>query len=146
MTQAGPPESMKMEVVVQVTHVRCNVMYRCECARHCAVETDAQQGHQRRVLKKQTRNPLSHATHVTVARRQSCDHTAPRQQSNLRMSHFHCSQNVLNRNRDVNSPTVYESPGPDHGTRHARVVNTVLSCSNELHHHQRVCTKSMIPW
>ena len=35
-----------MAVVGQVTHVRCKVMYRCVCARHCAVETDTQQGYQ----------------------------------------------------------------------------------------------------
>ena len=37
-------------VVVQVTHVRCKVMYRCVCVRHCAVETDTQQGYQQRKL------------------------------------------------------------------------------------------------
>ena len=42
-----------MAVVGQVTHVRCKVMYRCVCARHCAVETDTQQGNQQRALKKQ---------------------------------------------------------------------------------------------
>ena len=39
-----------MAVVAQVTHVRCKVMYRCVCARHCAVETDTQQGYQQRKL------------------------------------------------------------------------------------------------
>ena len=89
-----------MAVVGQVTHVRCKVMYRCVCARHCAVETDTQQGYQQRVLKKQTWDPtLSNTTHVTVARRQACNHTIPRQQGNLRLTHLLCSQFTWSRNQ-----------------------------------------------
>ena len=33
--------------VLSLQHARCKVMYRCACARHCAVETDTQQGYQR---------------------------------------------------------------------------------------------------
>ena len=43
-----------MAVVGQVTHVRCKVMYRCVCARHCAVETDTQQGYRQRADNRQT--------------------------------------------------------------------------------------------
>ena len=49
---SGP--SVKMAVVGQVTHVRCKIMYRCVCARHCAVETDTQQGYRQRAENKQT--------------------------------------------------------------------------------------------
>ena len=41
----------------------------------------------------------SNRAHVTVARRQSCDHTIPRQQGNLRLTHFQCSQYVWSRNQ-----------------------------------------------
>ena len=43
-----------MAVVGQVLHVRCKVMYRCVCARHCAVETDTHQGYRQRAENKQT--------------------------------------------------------------------------------------------
>ena len=68
MAQAGPL-GVKMAVVGQVTHVRCKVMYRCVCARHCAVETDTQQGYRQRADKKQqTRGPiLFNRAHATVA-------------------------------------------------------------------------------
>ena len=39
-----------MAVVGKLTHVRCKVMYRCVCARHCAVETDTQPGYRKRRL------------------------------------------------------------------------------------------------
>ena len=41
----------------------------------------------------------SNTAHVTVARRQSCDHTILRQQSNLRLTHFQCAQYVWSRNQ-----------------------------------------------
>ena len=53
MVQASPL-LVKMAVVEQVTHVRCKVMYRCVCARHCAVETDTQQGYRQRAENSQT--------------------------------------------------------------------------------------------
>ena len=49
-------------------------MYRCACARLCAVETDTQQGYQ-----------------------QSCDHIIPLQQGNLWLTHLQCSQCSKNR-------------------------------------------------
>ena len=51
---ASGPTVSEMAVVGQVTHVRCKVMYRCVCARHCAVETDTQQGYRQRADNKQT--------------------------------------------------------------------------------------------
>ena len=41
----------------------------------------------------------SNRAHVTVARQQSCDHTTSRQQGNLRLTHFQCSQYVWSRNQ-----------------------------------------------
>ena len=126
MAQTSPLRRMKMAVVGQVTHVRCKVMYRCVCARHCAIKTDTQQGYQQRVLKKQTWDPaLSNTTHVTVSRRQACNHTIPRQQSNLRLTHLQCSQFTWSRNqgRETSSHAAdsvtfaereYEIPSPDH--------------------------------
>ena len=89
-----------MPVAGQLTHVRCKVMYRCVCARHCRVETDTQQGYQQRVLKKQTWDPTlfqqssCHCRMTSVMRL-----TTPRQQGNLRLTHFQCSQYVWSRNQ-----------------------------------------------
>ena len=41
----------------------------------------------------------SNRAHLTVARQQSCDHTIPRQQGNLRLTHFQCSQYAWSRNQ-----------------------------------------------
>ena len=49
---------------------------------------------------KQTWDPtLSNTTHVTVARRQACNHTITRQQRNLRLTHLQCSQFTWSRNQ-----------------------------------------------
>ena len=88
-----------MAVVGQMTHVRCKVVYRCVCARHCAVETDTQQGYQQGKLETnlgsysvptQLMSPshdISHA--ITIAR----------QQGYLRLTHFQGSQYVWSRNQ-----------------------------------------------
>ena len=91
-----------MAIVGQMTHVRCKVMCRCVCARHCAVETDTQQGYRQRADNRQT-NLGSHSIPIEVMSLsndcQSCDHTIPRQQGNLRLTHFQCSQYVWSRNQ-----------------------------------------------
>ena len=141
-----------MAVVGQVTHVRCKVVYRCVCARHCAVETDTQQGYQQRVLKKQTWDPaLSNTTHVTVARRQACNHTIPRQQGNLRLTHLPRSQFTWSRNqgRVTSSHAADSVTFAERGSTKFQVqttvnttqVNAVLRHSNVLHLHQQVCHK-----
>ena len=89
-----------MAVVGQVTHVRCKVMYRCVCARHCAVETNTQQGYRQGKLET---NLGSYSVPTQLMSpshdEQSCDHTIPRQQGNLRLTHFQCSQYVWSRNQ-----------------------------------------------
>ena len=144
-----------MAVVGQMTHVRCKVMYRCGCARHCTVETDTQQGYQQKVLKKQTWDPtLSNTIHVTVARRQACNQQT-QQQCNLRLTHLQCSQFTWSRNQGrVTSSHVADSvtfaereceiPSPDHGQGYTGVVNVVLRHSIALYFHQQVQT-SVIP-
>ena len=123
------------------------VMYRCVCARHCAVETDTQQGYQQRVLRnRQTWDP-------TLFQHSSCHRrmqTIPRQQGNLRLSHLQCSQFAWSRNKGratsshaADSVTfaerVQEIPSPDQRKKYTRVVNTVLRYSNVLHLHRHVC-------
>ena len=87
---------------------------------------------------------------VTVAWQQSCDHTIPRQQGNLRLTHLQCSQFAWSGNQGrvtsshaADSVTFaereYEIPSPDHRKRYTGVVNTVLRYSNVLHLHQQVC-------
>ena len=91
-------------------------------------------------------------THVTVPRRQACNHTTPRQQGNLRLTHLRCSQFTWSRNQGrvtsshaADSVTFaereYEIQSPDHRQQYTRVVNAVLRHSNVLHLHQQVCHK-----
>ena len=123
------------------------VMYRCACARLCAVETDTQQGYQQGKLETNLDLLCSKTAHVTVAWRQSCDHTIPRQQGNLRLTHLQCSQFAWSRNQGrVTSSHAADSVTfaqrvqeiPDHRKGCTGVVNTVFRNSNVLHLHQHV--------
>ena len=90
-----------MAVVGQVTHVRCKVMHRCVCARHCAVETDTQQGYRQRADNRQT-NLGSYSIPTELMSLSHDDNkraTIPRQHGNLRLTHFQCSQYVWSRNQ-----------------------------------------------
>ena len=92
----------------------------------------------------------SNTAHVTVAWRRSCDHTIPRQQGTLRLTHLQCSQLARSKNQvrvtsshAADSVTfaerVQEFPSPDHRKRYTGVVITVLRYSNVLHLRQHVC-------
>ena len=144
-----------MAVVGQVTHVRCKIMYRCVCTRHCAVETDTQQRYQQRVLKKQTWDPtLSSTTHVTVARRQACNHTIPRQQGSLRLTHLLFSRFTWSRNHGrVNSSHAADSVTFAERVRNSKsrppsiIQRSCERCSQTLCTFiNRFVTKSVIPF
>ena len=95
--------------------------------------------------------------HVTVAGRQSCGHTIPRQQSNLRLTHFQCSQYVWSRNQG----RVISIHAADSVTFAERVRISKSRSPYEVHKscehcsqiQQRGCTfinvfvtKSVMPW
>ena len=91
-----------MAVVGQVTHVRCKFMYGCVCARHCAVETDTQQGYRQRADNRQTNlGSYSIPTELMSLSHDDSHAITPytRQQGNLRLTHFQCSQYVWSRNQ-----------------------------------------------
>ena len=140
-----------MAVVGQVTHVRCKVMYRCVCARHCAVETDTQQGYQQRKLETnlgsysvptQLMSPShdnSHAITPYLGNKVICDrhisnvHSSLGVETRRHVTSSHAADSVTFAER------VQEIPSPDHRKRYTGVVNTVLRYSNVLHLHQHVC-------
>ena len=84
-------------------HARDKDMYRCACDRHCAEETDTQQGYQQRILKTQTWDPT-----LSNISRHLCTTTSVQphlgNKSSLRLTHLQCSQFTWSRNqRNVTS-------------------------------------------
>ena len=133
-----------MAVVGQMSaHVRCKVMYRCVCVRHCAVERhttgiptkSAEDTNMGSYSVQQFTSPLHDDKRATT----------PRQQGNLRLTLFQCTQYTWTRNQGsvtsshaADSVTFAEKVGNSLSRPWSMIVNAVLRHSVALHLHQHV--------
>ena len=108
-----------------MTHVRCKVMYRCVCARHCAVETDTQKGYRQRADNKQT------TWDPTLLQQSSC--------------YSRMTAVMRSRHTSARLPREYESPSPDHRETHRScgLFSDTATCCTFIN---VFVTKPVIPW
>ena len=126
------------------------VMYRCMRSTLCSGDRHTRETNKVTKVTEDTKSGFYTVQSLMSLWHDDSHAITSRQQGNLRLTHFQCSQFAWSRNQGrvasihaADSVTfaerMQEIPSPDHSKRYTGVVNTVLRYSNVLHLHQHVC-------